>query len=310
MKVAFLFPGQGSQQPGMLHELPRHPAISETLAEASEILQQDVLAWDSKKALQSTAAVQVALFVAGVASARALQQEGASADFVAGHSVGAFCAAVVADALDFRDGLELVRLRGQLMERAHPQGFGMGVVLGLPERRVAGLVERLFSPEDPVYLANVNAVQQLTISGSLSGISRVLDAARQEGARKAELLPVNVPSHCQLMLTVAAELAEASKRTAFRQAKILYAANRTARSTQDAEAIRDDLGQSLAHPVRWHDATSGLFERGARLFIEMPPGQVLTNLAKQAFPSARAVSVSEAGIRGCVILAQRCKAIE
>jgi malonate decarboxylase epsilon subunit len=308
--VVFLFPGQGSQQPNMLHNLPQHPTVSETLDEASEILNENILLWDTKEALKSTVAVQVALLVAGVAAARALATEGAQPDMVAGHSVGAFGAAVVANVIDFRDAVTLVKLRGELMEKAYPQGYGMGVVLGIQERKLVNIVEKNFSNEEPVFIANRNSPDQITISGSIRGIERILALARKEGARKAELLSVNVPSHCRLLHSVSIELAAELKKITFRRPEIPYAGNRTARAYHDPDAIREDLALGVSHPVRWHEATSLLFEMGGRLFIEMPPGRVLTDLAKNAFPTARAVSISDSGIKTPSILVKREKTIE
>lgn len=310
MSTAFLFPGQGSQQPGMLHNLPRHPAVAETLDEASEALNENILVWDSKEALTSTVAVQVALLVAGVAAARALVAEGAQPDMAAGHSVGAFGAAVVANVMHFRDAVTVVKRRGELMEKAYPQGYGMGVVVGIQERKLATIVEKHVTNDAPVFIANRNSPDQITISGSIRGIERILALARKEGARKAELLKVKVSSHCRLLQSVSAELAAALKTIPFRRPDIPYAGNRTARALLDPEAIREDLALGISHPVRWHEATSLLFEMGARLFIEMPPGRVLTDLARQAFPEARAVSVSDSGIKTSSILVKREKTME
>jgi malonate decarboxylase epsilon subunit len=307
MSIAFLFPGQGSQQPNMLHHLPEHPAVQETLHEASEVLHDDILRWDSAEALQSTVAVQVALLVAGVAAARALQSEGIQPDMVAGHSVGAFGAAVTTNALTFRDALSLVKLRGELMERAYPNGYGMGVVVGIEERKLSQIVANHFTNDAPVYIANLNSPKQITISGSVRGIETVLALAREEGASRAELLNVRVPSHCVLMKSVSHELSKAMESISFQKPYIPYAANRTARPLRDPEAIKEDLILSVSHSVRWHEAISVLFELGAQLFVEMPPKHVLTNLAKQAFPCRRVLSLADSGMRTVCIVAQRIK---
>jgi malonate decarboxylase epsilon subunit len=308
MSIAFLFPGQGSQQPNMLHHLPEHPAVQETLHEASEVLHDDILRWDSAEALQSTVAVQVALLVAGVAAARALQAEGVQPDMVAGHSVGAFGAAVTANALTFRDALSLVKLRGELMERAYPHGYGMGVVVGIEERKLSQIVANHFTNDAPVYIANLNSPKQITISGSVHGIETVLALAREEGASRAELLKnVRVPSHCVLMKSVSFELRKAMESISFQKPHIPYAANRTARPLRDPEAIKEDLALSVSHPVRWHEAICVLFELGTQLFVEMPPKHVLTHLAQQAFPCRRALSLADSGMRTICIVAERIK---
>ncbi|BCU81483.1 malonyl CoA-acyl carrier protein transacylase [Polycladomyces abyssicola] len=304
MSVAFLFPGQGSQQPDMLHELPDHPVITQTLEEASTILDKDIFTFDTDSALSSTTAVQIALFVAGVSTARALKAEGAMPDMVAGHSVGAFAAAVVAGALDFRDALSLVKLRGELMENAFPQGYGMAAVIGLDERRLASLIGQV---GEPVFIANLNAPDQITIAGSIPGIEAALAMASAAGAHRAEILRVSVPSHCPLLQHVSYQLARALDEVHFREPVVPYGGNRRARALRDPEAIREDLAMSVAHPVRWHEVTTLFFELGARLFLEMPPGHVLTDLVAAAFPAARSISVTKSGLDSAVIITRREK---
>ncbi|SFE93779.1 malonate decarboxylase epsilon subunit [Bacillus sp. OV194] len=308
MKSAFLFPGQGSQKAGMLHDLPQHTSILKTLLEANEVLNQDVLLWDTEEALQSTVAVQVTLLTAEVATARALMSEGATPDMVAGHSVGSFSAAVIAGVLNFKDALLLVKKRGELMESAYPHGYGMGVVLGLNERTLLPIIEEISTSTHPVFLANVNAPDQITIAGMLSAIENVFEIARRKGARKAHFLNVSVPSHCALLQFVSDALEKAFEDISFHEPRIPYAGNRTARALRKASAIREDLALSISNPVRWYDATSVLFELGARLYVEMSPGSVLTELARSAFTDARSLSVSEYGLQTASILIQREKA--
>jgi malonate decarboxylase epsilon subunit len=307
MGVAFLFPGQGSQYPGMLHQLPEHSAVNQTINEASELLKEDVLSFDTEEKLQSTVSVQLSLLIASVATARALQTEGAEADMVAGHSVGAFGAAVIAGALDFKDALSLVKKRGELMEQAYPIGFGMGVVLGLSERNLLSIMNDL--PSDALlYLANLNSPDQITITGEVSSIKQLFQAAQSKGARKVHLLNVSVPSHCPLLQTVSVELEKHLQGVSLKEPSIPYAGNRTARALRNAHAIREDLALSISNPVRWYDATSVLFELGARLFIEMAPGHTLTVLTRSSFPAARSLSVSDNGLKSASILIQREKA--
>lgn len=307
MKCAFLFPGQGSQYLGMLGHLPKHSEVSAILQEASALLGENVLAYDQAKSLQSTVSVQLALFLASVAAARVLLAEGAAPDMVAGHSVGAFAAAVVVGAVAFEDALLLVKLRGELMERAYPHGFGMGVVLGMSLPKLTSILDVIASPEEPLFIANWNGPDQITVSGSLHSLENLFGAVRAAGARKAMLLNVKVPSHCPLMNEVACELAEAMRGVAFSQPRIPYAGNYTTRTLYTADAIRDDLAKSIAAPVHWHDLMTLFYERGARLFVEMPPGRVLTDLMTKAIPAARAVALADTGVRSAVLLAQRMK---
>ncbi len=148
MSTLWAFPGQGAQQPGMLHGLPDAPAVRACLEEAGAVLGEQVLALDSAEALRETRAVQLCLLIAGVACARLLIQRGHRPDYVAGLSIGAYAAAVIAESLDFADALRLVALRGELMQRAYPSGYGMSAILGLDQRTLEGL---LGEAEGPVY---------------------------------------------------------------------------------------------------------------------------------------------------------------
>src|SRR5262249_36787137 len=160
---AFLFPGQGAQGEGLLHQLPQHAEVTRTIAEASAVLGLDLGALDNAQAQHSTAAVQLGLLVAGVATARALTAEQALPGAVAGMSVGAFGAAVACGTLSFADALQLVRLRGELMQAAFPGGYGLAALVGLDEGGVEGLVERVRTVERPVYVSNINAPRQIVV---------------------------------------------------------------------------------------------------------------------------------------------------
>ena len=305
MSVAFLFPGQGSQRPGMLHELPDHQVAHDMVSQATEVLGRDVLDLDTPEALGSTVAAQLALLVAGTTAARKLVEEGGGADFVAGHSVGAFAAAVAAGALDYVDALRLVDLRARAMQEAHPRGYGMGVVVGLDERTVSRLAAESSIPEAPVHAANVNAPLQVTVAGADEALERALDLAREHGARRARRLAVPTPSHTSLMAPVATELEGALAKVPMNPPAVPYLSNVGGRALRDPEEIRDDLAQSVQRPVRWHDATTLLYELGVRLFVELPPGRVLTDLATAAFPEVRAIAVDDAGVGSAATLIAR-----
>ncbi|MBV8277536.1 MAG: acyltransferase domain-containing protein, partial [Verrucomicrobia bacterium] len=194
MNIALLFPGQGSQKPGMLHRLPDHPAVQRTIEEASAELGYDVLTLDSPDNLRSTIPVQLALLTAGVAAARALEAEGVVPEAVAGLSVGAFAAAVHARVLTLSDGIRLVKQRAELMEQRSPEGYGLTAIIGLNEDQVTALIREVDTPDTPVYLGNVNSADQIVITGSFEGMEKVSSAALQSGARKAERLDVAVLS--------------------------------------------------------------------------------------------------------------------
>ncbi|MDM5198218.1 malonate decarboxylase subunit epsilon [Fictibacillus enclensis] len=305
MSIAFLFPGQGSQVPGMLHELPDHPLIHQTITEAGENLGMDVLRLDTEEKLQSTVSVQLCLLVAEVAAARVLLEEGVKPEMAAGHSVGAFAAAVIAGAMDFPSALTTVKRRAELMEAAYPEGYGMGVVTGLKQDKVLKLTGEAFSEDQPVFPANLNAEDQVTLAGDKRGIKHILELAKREGARKAFLLPVSVPSHCELLHEVSQELAAELFKIPFKNPSIPCLSNSTARALKKGEDIRHDLAVSIAQPVKWHEATLLMKEMGANLFLEMPPGRVLTDLAGAALPSIRSMSFSESGMKSAVLLGKR-----
>jgi len=282
MSTLLVFPGQGAQQPGMLQRLPR-----ETLIEASDALGEDVLLLDSAQALQSTRAVQLCLLIAGVAASRQLS---IAPDYVAGLSIGAYPAAVVAGALGFSDALHLVSLRGELMQQAYPQGYGMTAIIGLDLATVEGLLARVHSVETPVYLANINADNQVVIAGSDSAMTTVAELARNRGAGLAKRLAVSVPSHCPLLEKPAKTLAEAFAQVPVKTPSIGYLSGSRARPVTQADALRDDLAFNMCRVVDWRGTVQSAYERGVRLQIELPPGAVLTGLARRVFEQGTVIA--------------------
>jgi malonate decarboxylase epsilon subunit len=307
VSVAFLFPGQGSQRPGMLHDLPDHPVARDMITQATEVLGRDVLNLDTPEALDSTIAAQLAILVASTTTARILVEEGGESDFVAGHSVGAFAAAVAAGVLDYTDALRLVDLRARAMQEIYPLGYGMGLLVGLDERTVSRLAAESGTPKAPVHAANVNAPMQVSVAGADDALERVLNLARKRGARRTERLAVPVPSHTPLMAPVAVELERCLADVTMNLPAVPYLSNVGGRALRDPEEIRVDLARSVERPVRWHDATTLLFELGVRLFVELPPGDVLTRLAAYAFPDARCVAVAESDVDSTLLLISRAR---
>jgi len=305
VSTAYLFPGQGAQTPGFLHRLPEHPAVRRTLDESDAALGLDVLTLDSAQALLSTRNVQLSVLIAGVAVVRALAQEGMQVDAAAGLSVGAFGAAVACGALGFADALALVEIRGECMERAYPKGYGMAAIGGLDERQVAAILERVGGAGAQIYIANVNAPTQVVVSGADPALDAAMKLARERGARRAERLAVTTPSHSPLLHAVAERLAAAMRTIEFHTPQLLYVSNRRARAVRDAAGVREDLILNVENVVHWHDSVTVLYELGMRFFVEPPPGQVLTRLAREAFPTARAIAAEEAPIRSIVHAAQR-----
>ncbi|MBV8376835.1 MAG: malonate decarboxylase subunit epsilon [Verrucomicrobia bacterium] len=305
MSIALLFPGQGSQAPGMLHRLPDHPAVLRTIEEMSAALGHDASTLDSPEALRSTVSVQLALLAAGVAAARALEEEGVIPEAVAGLSVGAFAAAVHARVLAFSDCVRLVKQRAELMERNSPDGYGLMAIVGLEEEQVVTLIQEANTAEDPVYLGNVNAPEQIVLSGSRKGLQAVARAALRAGARKAERLNVPVLSHSPLLKPIADTLTQSLHQIPLHSPRMVYLGNVNARELRNAGEIARDLSDNIAHGVRWYEATAVLQELGCSLFIEMPPGRVLTGLAQDSFPEVRSIALAESSLSYVVQQASR-----
>jgi malonate decarboxylase epsilon subunit len=295
MSVAFLFPGQGSQFPGMLHNLLDHPAVVRTLNEIGEDLQSDVHTLDTEYGLEFTVDVQIALLAAGVATARALMEQDIEPAAVSGLSVGAFAAAVTAGALSLRNAVELVRLRAELMMKLYPSGYGLSAIVGLNESQVTKIAQAVTSVQNPVFVGNINAPRQIVIAGSNLAMNQVLEEARLQGASKAVRLHVSVPSHCPLLQPVADLLGKRMSSVNLTTPRMTYVGNVNARAMRTKEAVACDLVNNIAHGVRWHDATTVLKELGCNLFLEMPPGHTLSDLAEQNLPGITSVPV-EAGV--------------
>jgi malonate decarboxylase epsilon subunit len=291
MSIAFIFPGQGSQFPGMLHQLLDHPAVVRTLDEISEDLQSDVRALDTERGLEFTVDVQIALLAAGVATARALMEQNIEPAAVSGLSVGAFAAAVTAGVLSLRDAVELVRLRAEEMMKLYPSGYGLSAIVGLNESQVTKIVQAVTTVEDSVFVGNINAPHQIVIAGSNWAMNQVLEEARLQGASKAVRLHVSVPSHCPLLQPVADLLGKRMSSVNLTTPRMAYVGNVNARAMRTKEAVARDLVNNIAHGVRWHDATTVLKELGCSLFLEMPPGHSLSDLAEQNLPSINSVPV-------------------
>ncbi|MXF49473.1 malonate decarboxylase subunit epsilon [Raoultella sp. Lac2] len=297
MNIFFTFPGQGNQRPGMLDAIPDREAI---LAEARSILGEELVTLDSAAALRHTRAVQLCLLITGVAWARELQRQGVQPDIVSGLSIGAFPAAVIAGALDFTSALRLVALRGDLMEQAYPHGYGLTAIMGLTQDRVAAL---LLAGE--TYIANLNADTQIVIAGTDEAMARVAQKALAIGATKAQRLAVSVPSHCALLDTPAAALAQAFTRVSLQRPRCAYLSGSTARVLWDPQRIADDLAMNMARTVRWQDTVVAAQERDARLAIEMPPGGVLTCLTRQAGWQGESLALESSSVAVARHLARR-----
>ncbi len=288
MSSLLVFPGQGAQQPGMLRRLPDAAVVRDCLREASEVLGENIEELDTQQALVSTRAVQLCLLVAGVAAARLLLENTAPPGYVAGLSIGAYPAAVIAESLNFGDAVRLVSLRGELMQQAYPQGYGMTALIGLELATVDQLLAQVHSERTPVYLANINADNQCVIAGSEAGMHALVALMSRDGA--ARRLAVSVPSHCPLLDESAQVLAGALAKVSMRAPRLGYLSASSARLLRTAEQIRDDLAFNMCRVVDWRATVQSAYERGARLQIELPPGAVLTGLARRVFESGTVIA--------------------
>jgi malonate decarboxylase epsilon subunit len=207
-------------------------------------------------------------------------------DYVAGLSIGAYPAAVIAGALDFADAVRLVSLRGELMQQAYPQGYGMTALIGPDLSTVETLLAEIHCPETPVYLANINADNQTVIAGSDEAMLRV--AQRVKGNGIAKRLAVSVPSHCALLERPAQALAEAF--VTLKAPRITYLSSTRARPIRDPAQLRDDLAFNMCRVVDWRGTVQSAYERGVRLQIELPPGAVLTGLSRRVFEQGTVIA--------------------
>jgi malonate decarboxylase epsilon subunit len=303
MRTALLFPGQGAQRPGFLRRLASYPAVSATLEEAAQVLGCNPSELDEAEALGSTVPVQLGVTIAGVASARALMAEGVMPDAVAGLSVGAFAAAVTCGTLAFADALRLVNLRAQSMARAAPRGYGMMALLGVTERYARALVARV-NERFPLYLASVNAPTEVVVSGEDAALAAAAAEAHARGA-SARRLQVAIPSHCPIMDGVSVTLRQAMSTLSTTRPRLPYVSNTRARVASESAEVAEDLILNVSRTVRWHDSVTLLYELGCRLFVEAPPGQVLSGLLHDSFPEARTVALDEVPLATAVTLARR-----
>ena len=285
MSIAFVFPGQGSQQIGMMEGFAAHPIVRSTFAEASEILGDDL--WNLVQQgpvddLNLTRNTQPLMLTAGVAVWRAWQSvSGAAPAFVAGHSLGEYTALVAAGALDFSDAVPLVRFRAEAMQQAVAPGVGaMAAVVGCDDAAVADACREAAQGEvvEPV---NFNAPGQIVIAGNKAAVERAIVAAKARGAKRALLLPVSAPFHSSLLKPAAERLAARLAEIEIRPPAIPVIHNVDVTTHAEPDAIRAALAQQAASPVRWTETINALAKQGVTAVVECGPGKVLAGLTRR-----------------------------
>ncbi len=303
-KVAYIFPGQGSQYVGMGKDLcAEFPAARELFLKADAVLGfslSKICFEGPEKELKQTKNTQPAIFLQSLAVWNILKPQNAA--MVAGHSLGEYSALVAAGALAFEEGLRLVRLRGELMQKAGEENPGtMAAVVGL-DAKIVGEVCCTAWTEGIVQAANFNSPGQIVISGSVAGVRKAMELAKQRGAKLVKELVVSGAFHSPLMQSAKDGLKVALDKTEFCDAKIPVYTNVAAKPVQKADDIRAMLFEQVTSPVRWEETIVNMSGDGASSFIEIGPGKVLQGLVKRIVPGASiagfdtAANISAAGI--------------
>ena len=298
-KIAFLFPGQGSQAVGMGKELAAlYPVARQTFDEADSALGYKLsqLCFEGpEEKLRLTEITQPAILTMSVAAQRVLREKGVSPRFVAGHSLGEYSAHVAAGSLDFADAVRAVRNRGKYMQEAVPVGQGaMAAVLGMPLAEVERICKQA-AQDDICSPANINSPEQIVISGSKPAVERAAELAKAGGAKRAIMLPVSAPFHCALMQPAQDRLGKDLQNLTFHRPQLPLVKNVDGELTQDSEVARQALVSQVTGAVQWVKSMQTLIAQGVEFFIEVGPGKVLCGLLRQSDRSKQFANVEDEG---------------
>lgn len=286
MKQAFVFPGQGSQQVGMMRDLyDAHATVRERFAEADEALGfrlSDLIFEGPAEKLMQTEFTQPAILTASVAAYELLAAAGLQPDVVAGHSLGEYSALVAAQALSFADAVRTVHARGRFMQEAVPLGTGgMAAVVRLDRDTIVAICAEVSRPDHVVQAVNFNCPGQVVIAGHLPAVEEAGAKMKEAGAGRVLMLPVSAPFHSSLMEPAAVKLAEVLDAVDIRPARVPVIANVDARPLTAAAEIRDALVRQAAHPVLWEDSVRYMLAEGLQVQTEVGPGTVLTGFMRK-----------------------------
>ncbi len=301
MKLAFVFPGQGSQSVGMMAGWGDRAEVRATFAEASDALGQDLWAMVAAgpvEVLNQTVNTQPVMLAADIAAWRVwLASDGTAPALLAGHSLGEYAALVAAGALDFADAIKLVRFRAEAMQAAVPEGVGaMAALLGLDDDAVRAVCTEAAAGE-VVEAVNLNSPGQVVIAGNKAAVERAMALAKERGAKRAMALPVSVPSHSSLMRPAADKLLKHLLDISIATPAIPVLHNTDVQTHAEPEAIRMALAKQLHTPVRWVETVQALKAAGIERVIECGPGKVLAGLNKRIDDSLPVLALAdEAGL--------------
>ena len=289
-KVLFCFPGQGSQSAGMLDNLPNSNFYNN---EALRVLGIGLKELNSELNQQQNNIVQAALLIDGVAHASELIKHGVKPSFVCGLSIGAYPAAVISGVLAFEDALRMVFRRGELMQAAYPNGYGLTAIIGLPIESV----EDICASVRNVYIANHNSDDQIVIAGSNENMKAAATLAEAKGANRCVRIKITVPSHCCLLDRAAQTFHEEFKDIEVSRPKTTYISGSTGRAIFNPKMILEDLIFNMCRRTQWREAMVSVYQRGCSTAVELPPGYTLTALTKKAFGEGLSISFDQLGLR-------------
>ncbi|MQS97977.1 ACP S-malonyltransferase [Companilactobacillus halodurans] len=296
----WIFPGQGGQKSGMLKDVPQEMIERVKTLTGVELTDDD-------KAYQNSIQIQLGILLLQLFNIRQLKKIHQQPDAVAGHSLGIFAAGVAADVISEDDAIKIVYVRSTKMQESYPTGYGMGAIVGLTRKEVSALVDQINTEDEPVFTSNQNSELQTVISGSIAGIKKVLDLAKDHSAQKTVLLKVPVPSHSPLMQSVADVLEKELAKVTLHDPNCTYLANYNGHAVRKVDGIKYDMINNLVHPVYWDTMMDVAKEIGIDTSLELQPGHTFTKLVKSKFSDFRTITMDSMNIDDIEFLLEKWK---